>query len=92
MKLGYNWLQGPFEMIDSIGIDKFVARLEKEGRRVPEILKVAKGKSFYITPKTGLEYLRFSGEYKKISREKGTRRFTEERRIKKSILSNALTS
>ena len=92
MKLGYNWLQGPFEMIDSIGIDKFVARLEKEGRRVPEILKVAKGKSFYITPKTGLEYLRFSGEYKKISREKGTRRFTEERRIKKSILSNKVAS
>ena len=92
MKLGYNWLQGPFEMIDSIGVDKFVARLEKEGRRVPEILKVASGKSFYITPKTGLEYMKFSGEYKKISREKGTRRFTEERRTKKSILSNKAAS
>ena len=41
MKLGYNWLQGPFEMIDSIGVDKFVARLEKEGRKVAQILKVA---------------------------------------------------
>ena len=92
MKLGYNWLQGPFEMIDQIGVDKFVARLEKEGRRVPEILKVASGKSFYITPKTGLEYLEFSGEYKKISREKGTRRFTEERRTKKSILCNKVAS
>ena len=92
MKLGYNWLQGPFEMIDSIGVDKFVARLEKEGRKVPEILKVASGKSFYITPKTGLEYMKFSGEYKKISREKGTRRFTEERRTKKSILSNKAAS
>ena len=92
MKLGYNWLQGPFEMIDSIGVDKFVARLEKEGRKVPEILKVASGKSFYITPQTGLEYMKFSGEYEKISREKGTRRFTEERRTKKSILSNKAAS
>jgi 3-hydroxyacyl-CoA dehydrogenase len=59
---------------------------------VPEILKVALGKSFYITPETGLEYIKFSGEYKKILREKGTRRFTEERRTKKSILSNKVAS
>ncbi|MDH5621978.1 MAG: 3-hydroxyacyl-CoA dehydrogenase family protein, partial [Gammaproteobacteria bacterium] len=31
MKLGYNWLQGPMEMIDAIGVDSFIARLEKDG-------------------------------------------------------------
>ncbi|KAG1700649.1 putative fatty acid oxidation complex trifunctional enzyme [Nymphon striatum] len=29
MKLGYNWVQGPFEMIDTIGSGKFVERLEQ---------------------------------------------------------------
>ena len=33
MKLGYNWIQGPFEMMDAIGIDKFVQRLETEKAR-----------------------------------------------------------
>jgi len=43
MKLGYNWLQGPFEMIDAIGTDRFVARLERENRDVPVFLKSAVG-------------------------------------------------
>ena len=29
MKLGYNWAQGPFEMIDKIGVDNFISRLIK---------------------------------------------------------------
>ena len=27
MKLGYNWVDGPFELIDQIGVDRFIARL-----------------------------------------------------------------
>jgi 3-hydroxyacyl-CoA dehydrogenase len=36
MKLGYNWLQGPFEMIDALGVDAFINRLESEGRAIPD--------------------------------------------------------
>ena len=46
MKLGYNWIQGPFEMIDAIGVDNFVARLEKEGRAVPEFVRTALANHF----------------------------------------------
>ncbi|MEZ5800652.1 MAG: 3-hydroxyacyl-CoA dehydrogenase family protein [Nitratireductor sp.] len=30
MKLGYNWIEGPFELLDRIGTGAFVARLEAE--------------------------------------------------------------
>ncbi len=38
MKLGYNWLSGPFELIDDIGADYLVQRLRDEGRTVPPFL------------------------------------------------------
>ena len=47
MKLGYNWIQGPFEMIDTIGSGAFVERLEREGWHVPEFLRDNADKPFY---------------------------------------------
>ncbi|MBP0651197.1 hypothetical protein J8J40_29495, partial [Mycobacterium tuberculosis] len=29
MRLGYNWAQGPFELIDRIGIDRVAERIER---------------------------------------------------------------
>jgi 3-hydroxyacyl-CoA dehydrogenase len=39
MKWGFNWELGPFELWDSIGAERAAARLEKEGRAVPEVVK-----------------------------------------------------
>ena len=44
MKMGYNWIKGPFELIDEIGSDYLIKRLEKEQRNVPDYLKIAKSK------------------------------------------------
>ena len=49
MRKGYNWKHGPFEMIDKLGVDWFIGKLEEEGRAVPHLLEAARGKSFYIT-------------------------------------------
>jgi 3-hydroxyacyl-CoA dehydrogenase len=52
MKLGYNWDLGPFEIWDALGIKEAVARLEKEDRPVPKLVKdlLAAGKTkFYET-------------------------------------------
>ena len=46
MKLGYNWVKGPFELIDEIGSEAFVARLEAEKWHVPEFLREARGETF----------------------------------------------
>jgi 3-hydroxyacyl-CoA dehydrogenase len=40
MKLGYNWIKGPFELIDEIGPARFARRLEQEQRDVPAYLEL----------------------------------------------------
>ncbi|NVO16805.1 MAG: 3-hydroxyacyl-CoA dehydrogenase family protein [Rhodoplanes sp.] len=50
MRWGFAWGKGPFELIDSIGPARLIARLRQEGRPVPHMLAVlekAGAKSFY---------------------------------------------
>jgi 3-hydroxyacyl-CoA dehydrogenase len=92
MKLGFNWIQGPYEMIDALGVDNFIARLEAEGRAVPPFIRTAAGKSFYRTSQGSLEYLLADGTYRTLQRAPGIIRFSETRRGKKPILENAKSS
>ena len=92
MKLGYNWLQGPMEMIDAIGVDKFIARLEAEGRDVPEFVRTAAGKSFYRVDGGSLQYLRADGRYADLERADGVTRFSEQRCTLQPVLKNAVAS
>ncbi len=41
MELGYNWRVGPFALADAFGCAALVARLENEGRAVPDLLRRA---------------------------------------------------
>ena len=92
MKLGYNWLQGPFEMIDAIGVDRFMTRLERENRDVPVFLNSAAGKSFYRVRNGALQYLRADGSYPELKRAAGVIRFGEERRKLTPLLENSVAS
>jgi 3-hydroxyacyl-CoA dehydrogenase len=92
MKLGYNWAQGPFEMMDKLGVDNFISRLEQEGRDIPWIIKMASGKTFYRVNKRHLEYLTAEGSYTRIQRDDGLRRFTEERKTLDPVLTNNAAS
>lgn len=92
MKLGYNWLQGPMEMIDAIGVDGFIARLEEEGRDVPTFVKTAAGKTFYRVSDGRLQYLRADGTYTNIQRAEGVTRFNEHRRTLMPVVENAVAS
>ena len=92
MKLGYNWLQGPFEMIDSIGPDRFIKRLELENRKVPAFLKTAAGKTLYRVQAGALEYLCADGAYKELKRADGIVRFSEERRKLHPLIENDMAS
>jgi 3-hydroxyacyl-CoA dehydrogenase len=92
MKLGYNWLQGPMEMIDAIGVDKFIARLESEGRDVPAFIRTAAGKTFYRVQRGKLQYLRADGTYTNLERAPGVTRFSEQRRTLLPVLENAVAS
>jgi 3-hydroxyacyl-CoA dehydrogenase len=56
MRLGYNWKFGPFELIDKLGVDWFVEKLEKESKFIPYVLRNVAGRSFYQQQQQ-LEYL-----------------------------------
>lgn len=92
MKLGYNWNQGPFEMIDTMGADRLITRLENEGRDIPEFLHVARGKTFYRVDNGKLEFLLVDGSYRELTRAPGVIRFSEERRKLKPVIENKVAS
>ena len=92
MKLGYNWIRGPFEMMDAIGIDEFVSRLNKENRDIPDFLKSAVGNSFYRVSDGELQYLMADGSYTNLQRDAGVIRFSEERRKHTPLMHNRAAS
>jgi 3-hydroxyacyl-CoA dehydrogenase len=71
MKLGYNWKYGPFELMDKIGIDWFIDKLESENQAIPAILAAAKGQSFYRFHGNQRQCLNTTGEYRTLHREEG---------------------
>ncbi|MCP4430565.1 MAG: acetoacetyl-CoA reductase [Gammaproteobacteria bacterium] len=79
MKLGYNWIKGPFELIDEIGVDYFIDRLQKDDMAVPEFLAQAQGSSFYRVHGNQLQSRRTDNHWRGIKRAEGIIRFSEKR-------------
>lgn len=75
-------------MIDAIGADRFIERLEAEQRPVPPFLGAAAGKTFYRVDGGALQYLQADGSYKALVRADGVMRFSEQRQILKPLLEN----
>lgn len=68
MKWGFGWAKGPFEMLDVVGADRFINRLEAEELPVPTMLATlasSEGSSFYRNG--GSEYLGTDGKYHPVS-------------------------
>ncbi|MEM9278110.1 MAG: 3-hydroxyacyl-CoA dehydrogenase NAD-binding domain-containing protein [Pseudomonadota bacterium] len=89
MKLGYNWVQGPFEMIDTIGSGKFVERLESEGWHVPEFLRNNAGKPFYEADGGILKVRHWDGALYPVNLPDGVVRFHMTRRTMQPVSENA---
>ncbi len=79
MKLGYNWIKGPFALIDELGSDYLIERLESEGREVPPFLREAAGSTFYRVNDGDLQTRVFGGGWRSIERPNGVARFNETR-------------
>lgn len=71
MKLGYNWKQGPFEMIDAIGPAWFAAQLKKAGMPVPKLLAAVGEGTFYKIDNGVLHYFGTDGKYHAVKRADG---------------------
>ena len=67
IRWGFNWVHGPFEMLDHLGPDRVIEKIEAEGGEVPAMLQVLKdagASSFYRAD--GSEYLGVDGEYHQV--------------------------
>ena len=92
MKLGYNWVFGPFELMDQIGVDYIIERMQQEGRTPAPFLMQAKGQNFYSINSGHLASLRYEGTHQDIVRTDGVLRFTELRQTLAPMNSNAKAS
>ena len=76
MRLGFNWTKGPFEMIDELGARRFRARLEEEGRAVPDLLFVAGDAPLYRNGRNGPQYFGVDGAFHALPRVPGVLRLS----------------
>jgi 3-hydroxyacyl-CoA dehydrogenase len=88
MRLGYNWKSGPFELIDALGTDWFVARLEQSQLPVPPLLRAALGKTFYARADGVRQYLGLDGAYHELRRPAGVLLLEDVKRVSSPVLKN----
>ena len=88
MRLGYNWKQGPFELIDRIGAAKLVARLESEGVAVPELLRKVGERSFYRLEDGRRQFFGLDEAYHDVVRPEGVLLLEDIKLAQKPLLKN----
>ncbi len=66
MKWGFGWQQGPFEMWDSMGLEKSIAKMKEEGRSIPEWVNamLSNGYTSFYKEEDGNILYYHNGEYK----------------------------
>jgi 3-hydroxyacyl-CoA dehydrogenase len=79
MKLGYNWVKGPFELLDEIGVNPFIERLKTDGMAVPPFLEEAADSSFYRVEGGELQTRLLGDSWQAIPRAENIIRFNEMR-------------
>ena len=92
MRLGFNWTRGPFEMIDALGAGRFRARLEEEGRKVPDLLFVAGDAPLYRNGRDGPRFFGVDGAYHPLPRVPGVLRLSNLTRGASPLAANEAAS
>ncbi|XDZ65243.1 3-hydroxyacyl-CoA dehydrogenase NAD-binding domain-containing protein [Alphaproteobacteria bacterium LSUCC0684] len=95
MKLGFNWVRGPFEMIDAIGAETLKEMITETGGEIPAVLN--HGESFYNASGKTLQVRRFDdparpGVLGPVNLPEGTIRFHMMRQCLEPMASNAAAS
>lgn len=93
MRTGYGWKQGPFELADTIGVDRLLRLAEREGVRLPEIFATAKAVGgFYRVAEGRLERLALSGDYLPVVRPEGVLLLEDVKRASEPVAKNGSAS
>jgi 3-hydroxyacyl-CoA dehydrogenase len=89
MRLGYNWSQGPFELIDAMGAAWFADKLRAEQREVPPLLaRAAEAGGFYRIENGVLQQLAPDGRYRDVVRPPGVLLLSDIKRKSKPVKRN----
>ena len=88
MRLGYNWKQGPFELIDRVGADWLAAKLRGDGFPVAPILEQAAGRTFYRVEDGKRQFLGLDGNYHDVVRPAGVLLLEDIKRVSQPVLKN----
>ena len=96
MKAGFNWQLGIFEIWDRIGVEESVARMKKEKKSIPPLVRKVLGsreKSFYTERKEKPYFFDLGlGRFKSIEDWPGTLSLSSIRRAKGVLESNESAS
>ena len=95
MKMGFNWIRGPFEMIDALGAATVIELAKDAGCEIPLALSIsAQHGCFYKADAGTLMVRNFEDPpvLKPVSLPEGTQRFSLNRRTLKPVASNQAAS
>lgn len=87
LKWGFSWELGPFEMLDAIGVESFVQRVEADGLDVPESLRGVTCFYKHETEKS-FAYDPVSRDYREIVANEGEINLNILRRAGKVVIAN----
>ncbi len=90
MRLGYNWRFGPFELLDRLGADWFVERLQEKHQPIPYLL--ADRQSLYRTEQGILHCKNGERRYRPVRRPEGMLSLGDIKRRTEPLLENASAS
>ena len=88
LRLGFNWKQGPFEILDRLGPVAVAARLAAEGRAVPALLRAVGDRSFYRVEGGTLQAFGPDGAYHDVERPEGMLRLEDVKRRTQPLIKN----
>jgi 3-hydroxyacyl-CoA dehydrogenase len=95
MKLGFNWVRGPFELIDALGANVVVKLIKEAGLTVPKAISLSeKIGPFYTVSKSSLNVLNFENNtfYSPVILPENTIRFHMTKQSMTPLLTNSAAS
>ena len=93
MKCGFNWSKGPFEILNEIGIENFVSKLN-QNEETPSFIKqlIDQKKSLFKTTDNSLEYFHPQHVYTPMQRPDGVISLSDIKKFSKPIYANTSAS
>ena len=96
MKMGFNWIRGPFEMIDALGADVVIKLAQDAGCTIPQALQTSAEHGPFYQVQEGILMVRnfdqTASQLKPVQLPDGTQRFSLTRRTLTPIASNRAAS